>query len=187
MPDDIARPTRRRSCDDRLLDLEPGTVHGHVRHQSPVGLPVKGSLRVSAGHGELTADGQLTGFLEIDAASVDTGNKRCDAHLRTADFLDVSTHPSLTYTFTGAGPGAGKGDVVLDGVFTAHGAERALAVPAHLTILGTDAKVTAELELDRGDWDVLNTARGASRATRVSIRAVFVRIGAGSGSSRSRP
>ncbi len=141
-------------------------------------LPVTGSFGISAGHGVFTVDGRLSGSLAIDAASVDTGNKRRDKHLRTADFLDVDTHPSFTYTVTGARPGAGDDEVVLDGVFTAHGVERALTVPAHITVVGTDATVTAELELDRGDWGVLETARGASRATRVSIRAVFVKSGA---------
>ena len=33
----------------------------------------------------------------IEAASIDTNNEKRDAHLRSADFLDVETHPSLTF------------------------------------------------------------------------------------------
>src|SRR5262245_9846391 len=33
----------------------------------------------------------------IDAASLDTGNARRDAHLRSADFLDVSNYPEIRF------------------------------------------------------------------------------------------
>lgn len=35
--------------------------------------------------------------VEIDAASIETGVADRDAHLRSADFLDVSKHPTLGY------------------------------------------------------------------------------------------
>lgn len=38
--------------------------------------------------------------VEIDAASIDTGVADRDAHLRSADFLDVEKHPKLTFRST---------------------------------------------------------------------------------------
>jgi polyisoprenoid-binding protein YceI len=35
--------------------------------------------------------------LEIDAASIDTGNTDRDAHLKSADFLDVERYPKITF------------------------------------------------------------------------------------------
>jgi polyisoprenoid-binding protein YceI len=35
--------------------------------------------------------------VEIEAASIDTGVADRDAHLRSADFLDVAKHPALTF------------------------------------------------------------------------------------------
>jgi polyisoprenoid-binding protein YceI len=35
--------------------------------------------------------------LEIDAASVDTGNAKRDTHLRSADFFDAGQHPSISF------------------------------------------------------------------------------------------
>ncbi len=35
--------------------------------------------------------------VEIEAASIDTGVTDRDAHLRSADFLDVAKHPKITY------------------------------------------------------------------------------------------
>jgi polyisoprenoid-binding protein YceI len=38
--------------------------------------------------------------VEIDAASVDTREERRDAHLRSADFFNVETHPHITFKST---------------------------------------------------------------------------------------
>ena len=40
-------------------------------------------------------DSQVTA--EIDLASIDTGNERRDAHLRSADFLDADNHPTMSF------------------------------------------------------------------------------------------
>jgi polyisoprenoid-binding protein YceI len=45
------------------------------------------------------ADASVTA--EIDAASVDTKQEQRDAHVRSADFLDVENHPTLTFVSTG--------------------------------------------------------------------------------------
>ncbi len=35
--------------------------------------------------------------VEVDTASIDTGVEQRDGHLRSADFLDVESHPVLTF------------------------------------------------------------------------------------------
>ena len=37
------------------------------------------------------------GTVTIDAASIDTGNAQRDAHLRSPDFLDAETHPTISF------------------------------------------------------------------------------------------
>src|SRR5688500_20396014 len=53
---------------------------------------VKGTIEVE----EQNPD-RSTVNVEIGAASIDTGVADRDGHLRSADFLDIETHPLLTF------------------------------------------------------------------------------------------
>jgi polyisoprenoid-binding protein YceI len=41
--------------------------------------------------------GSAKGRIEIDTASIDTGNEQRDAHLRSPDFFDVERYPKMTF------------------------------------------------------------------------------------------
>jgi len=56
---------------------------------------------------------------EIDAASIDTGTEKRDDHLRSADFFDVSNHPTITFTSSTFKKTKGGYEVV--GKLTMHG------------------------------------------------------------------
>lgn len=139
-------------------------------------MPVKGTFGASAGHGSVGADGRIAGSIVLDAASIATGNAKRDEHLRSKDFLDAAAYPTFVFTALGARPGDGPGQVHIDGVFAVAGEERPLTIAALVQVQGTDATVTAELQLDRGDWGVSESGRGASRNTHISIRAVFSKV-----------
>src|SRR5437016_4620798 len=55
-----------------------------------------GTIHVAEDHKESTVEAT------IDAASIDTGEPNRDAHVRSADFLDVEHYPTIT--FKAAGP-----------------------------------------------------------------------------------
>ena len=67
----------------------------------------------------------------IDASSVDTFFAKRDDHIKSADFLDVGTHPTITFATTAV---AQTGDNTAD-------------VTGDLTILGTTQAVTFQAEL----------------------------------------
>ncbi|MFJ9039906.1 YceI family protein [Streptomyces sp. NPDC102406] len=89
----------------------------------------------------------------IKAASIDTGNGMRDGHLKSPDFLDVETHPEITYRSTGLSP-AGPDRWTVHGELSLHGVVR--QVDLDLSYLGTGAdpwggtraafKATAELK-----------------------------------------
>lgn len=59
----------------------------------------------------------------IDAATIDTREPQRDAHLRSADFFDVETFPTLTFRSTGL-EGAPGDSFRLAGDLTIHGVTR---------------------------------------------------------------
>lgn len=51
--------------------------------------------------GELeVARGVVRGALQIESASLHTGNRKRDKHLRSVDFFDVEAHPEITFALT---------------------------------------------------------------------------------------
>jgi polyisoprenoid-binding protein YceI len=81
--------------------------------------------------------------VEIDAASLSTGNDQRDAHLRSADFLDVENHPTLTFRSSGA-------ERVDDEEYRLHG---------ELTIKGVSRPVTLDLEFQGSSPDPFGNVR----------------------------
>jgi polyisoprenoid-binding protein YceI len=63
---------------------------------------VKGAFGTVSGDGTIAEDGTGTGTIIIDAASVDTKNGRRDKHLKSPDFLNAGTHPSITVSVLSA-------------------------------------------------------------------------------------
>ena len=84
----------------------------------------------------------------VDAASIDTGEPNRDAHLRSADFLDVEHFPTIT--FVGAGP--------------VHKGGSRFSLPGELTIRGVTRPITLEAEY-------LGTASHPQMGTRIGLSA----------------
>ena len=61
-----------------------------------------------------------TAEVEVQLTSVDTGNAQRDEHLRTSDFFDVESFPTMTFRSTGAEV-KGDGEYVLRGDLTIRG------------------------------------------------------------------
>ncbi len=96
--------------------------------------------------------------VEIAAASLDTGVADRDAHLKSADFLDVERHPTLTFRSTRVEGAARKeGD--------------AFKVVGDLTIRGTTIEVVLECTYEGTGKDPWGGTRAGARAeTRIDRR-----------------
>jgi polyisoprenoid-binding protein YceI len=95
---------------------------------------------------------------EIELPSIDTGNEQRDAHIRSADFFEVETYPTMTYRSTGVRL---DGDAyILDGELTLKGVTRNVPLTLELNGFGPDpyggtrAGFTATGELNRRDFGV---------------------------------
>lgn len=93
----------------------------------------------------------------IQAASIDTAEGDRDTHLRSADFFDVETYPTLQFVSTSVTP-RGRNLYDVEGDLTIHGVTRQVVLPA--SFLGTaqdpwgNTKFVfeAELTLNRKDY-----------------------------------
>ncbi len=102
-----------------------------------------------------------SGTASIDLASVDTNDEQRDAHIRSADFLDVERYPTMTFRSTAVRPTA-KG-FVLDGELSLHGVTRTVSLDLEVNGFGPDpfggtrAGFSATGEIRRSDFGVDTT------------------------------
>jgi polyisoprenoid-binding protein YceI len=77
--------------------VDPQASHAEFVAATLGGL-VKTPGRFRSLSGDLVVDDfHAAGALVIDAASIDTGNRMRDRHLRSREFFDVKRHPELRY------------------------------------------------------------------------------------------
>jgi polyisoprenoid-binding protein YceI len=144
---------------DYTVDVAHTRIGVRARHAMVT--TVRGAFTSFAGTAHLdTAEPAASSVeLRIDSASVDTGNADRDAHLRSADFLDVETHPQITFVST-------RVEQVDDEVYrvtgdlTIKGSTRSVAVDFSLTGSAMDPfgnlRVGFEgaLVIKRSDWEL---------------------------------
>ncbi|MGP9537701.1 YceI family protein [Brachybacterium sp. AOP43-C2-M15] len=95
----------------------------------------------------------------VRTESVDTRNPQRDEHLRSADFLDVESHPEMTFTSTSVEEVDDNGYIVV-GELTIRDTTRSMSIPLRFVGVDTDpfGNVRAGFEgtrrLDRRDWGI---------------------------------
>ncbi|MER6124663.1 YceI family protein [Streptomyces sp. NPDC001795] len=135
---------------------------------------VHGRFTEFAGRIEIAPDEVAKSRVEavIHAASIETGNRMRDDHLRSADFLDIEKYPEITYRSTGL-TAAGSDRWTVHGELTMHGIAR--PVDLDLACLGTGsdpwggtrAAFRATTELRREDF-----AMNYNQVVRAGIAAI---------------
>ncbi|HWE65455.1 MAG TPA: YceI family protein [Acidimicrobiales bacterium] len=136
--------------------------------------PVKGTAKAISGGGQVDANGTVSGSLVFDAASIDTKNQKRDTHLRTADFFEVDTYPTFTFTVTGARP-LNPGQVELSGTLTIRDQTRPVTLTAAVQSSDTAATLSTEFDIDRSDWGLTWAKMGAGLVNHVVIQAQFTK------------
>jgi len=113
----------------------------------------------------------------VEMGSVDTGDAGRDEHLRSADFFDVASFPTMTFTSTGIrGDGA---EYVLTGDLTIKGVTRSIELDLEFEGVspdpwgGTRVGFSAEGEVNRRDYgldfDVKIDTGGALVSEKIKI------------------
>jgi polyisoprenoid-binding protein YceI len=139
---------------------------------------VKGRFTEFDGDGSVGAGGQVSGRIAIKTASVATGIKPRDNHLRSADFFDAKHHPDITVTVNGVDPTNGDGlNVRAD--LSIRGNTVALPLRVKAEILDDGAvRLTTTTTVDRDELGVSGNMIGMiPKTTTLSADAVFRRAG----------
>jgi polyisoprenoid-binding protein YceI len=99
--------------------------------------------------------------VSIDARGIDTKDAKRDEHLRSADFLDVANHPTVTFASTAVREGA-DGGLAVDGTLTIRGVAREVTLdvdPLPSAVAdpwgNTRRGATARTAINRKDWGLV--------------------------------
>lgn len=143
-------------------------------------LNVKGRFTDFSGDGQLTGKGAVFGRLDIRAASLSTGIKRRDRHLRSADFFDVERFGEISVVVTAVhpteGPPQGKA-ADLRANFTIKGVTALLPLPVTITELEDGSiRISGQTKIDRSQFDLGWNRFGMLGTTATAAAdAIFVR------------
>jgi polyisoprenoid-binding protein YceI len=116
--------------------------------------------------------------VEIDAASIDTREEKRDAHLRSPDFLDVESYPTITFKSSRV-EHAGQDRLRVIGDLTIHGNTREVVLDTTINGRGTNpfglevAGFSGETTINRRDfglnWNMALEAGGVLVGDTVKI------------------
>lgn len=139
-------------------------------------LNVKGRFTDFNGDGQITGKGAVFGRLDIQVASLRTGIRKRDEHLRSADFFDAERFPEISVVVTAVQPTTGNA-ADLRATFSIKGVTAPVPLPVRITVLGDGTvKISAKTEVDRAqfglDWNRIGMIGKTATA---SAEACFVR------------
>jgi polyisoprenoid-binding protein YceI len=135
---------------------------------------VDGRFRLTSGRVTLVEEDPSRSTVEavIDATSVDTGEPKRDTHLRSADFLDVDHHPSITFRSTRIEK-VGDNHWKVAGALTILDATRPVVLDVQGgTIHGSRADAHASVTIDRRDFGMTYAGFAVGKEVTITIDAV---------------
>jgi len=133
---------------------------------------VKGHFEGYSATLDLDAEPAVT--LTVDAASINTGNKKRDDHLRSKDFFKVAEYPVLSFSSTSAEL---QGDTLrVRGTLEVLGNSVAIELPLTISPDGNGHQVEGSLDIDQRllglSWSPLGITR---TPTTISLRGRLLR------------
>lgn len=136
------------------IDPVHSTAQFKVRHMMIS--HVRGEFTVVKGTLQLDSSDVTRSSIDvvIDATSINTREPQRDAHLKSADFVDVEKFPTLTFKSTGVARKQGE-DLLVDGDLTIHGVTRKVTLD-----------IEAPSEPQKDPWG--NLRIGLSGTTKIS-------------------
>ena len=174
----LRNPALSRRCYATARELAVGSLTLRARESNSTSstgaITVRGSFGQISGEGKVGPDGTITGRLQMDAASLDTKNKKRDVHLRSADFFDSQRHPQVVVTVTQA-KSVGPATMACVGTLEAAGQTQPIEFSAHVEDGNAQAvTLRGELVIDRTAFSM--TWRPLGVASKMAVGTVVARF-----------
>jgi polyisoprenoid-binding protein YceI len=117
-------------------------------------VPVKLRFTEFSGDGQITAPQTVSGRLDIKTASVQTGIRKRDEHMRSADYFEAEKYPDITVVVTGAEASAGD-TLDLRADLTIKGTTKPVVLKTKVTPVGDGGmRLTTQVSVNRQDFGV---------------------------------
>ena len=145
------------SAQERELQVDPSQSSvkftlGDVLHT------VHGTFKVKNGDLHIAPSGRMSGEIVVDARTGDSGSSMRDRKmhkevLESERYSDISFRPDR---IEGTVPGTGSSSVNVHGIFSIHGVDREIAVPAQVTLSADHWSAAVHFSVPYQKWGMKN-------------------------------
>jgi polyisoprenoid-binding protein YceI len=159
------------------MPWEIDAIHSHVsfavRHMMVS--TVRGRFNEMRGQIHIDESHPVNSWVEavVNTATVDSQNEGRDAHLRSAEFFDVDTYPTITFKSTKVEPGDGQ-EYRVTGDFTMRGITKSVTFDVEYggqnQMAGQRMGLTAKTKINRKDFGL--SMDGIVEAGQVALGAI---------------
>ena len=119
---------------------------------------VHGTFKVKQGSLQLQPDGKVSGQIVVDAGSGDSGSGMRDRKMNK-EVLESARYPEIAFRpdrMDGAVASSGMSNVMVHGIFSIHGAEREITVPAQVETGGERWSAAVHFTVPYQKWGMKN-------------------------------
>jgi polyisoprenoid-binding protein YceI len=119
---------------------------------------VHGTFKVKHGAWQLEAGGKMSGEIVVDAASGDSGSGMRDRKMNK-EVLETARYPEISFRpdrVDGSVADSGKASVMVHGIFSIHGMNREITVPASLETTGDQWTAFVHFTVPYEKWGMKN-------------------------------
>ncbi len=145
------------TAQDTAFQLDP--AHSSVQFTlGDVLHTVHGTFRVKRGALQMEPAGKMAGEIVVDATSGDSGSGMRDRKMNK-EVLESARYPEIAFRpdrIEGALAPQGKSSVMIHGLFSIHGAEREITVPAQVDTAADHWTATVHFTIPYEKWGMKN-------------------------------
>ena len=145
------------AAQDRAFQIDPAQSSvqftlGDVLHT------VHGTFKVKQGNLQIEPTGKMAGEIVVDAASGQSGSGMRDRKMNK-EVLESARYPEIIFRpdrIDGKVSGEGKSSVMVHGIFSIHGAEREITVPAQVEMAADHWTAKVHFTIPYAKWGMKN-------------------------------